>query len=91
MYYRYYFGGDDDYCGLCLYLMMLLGQNDVDDENELRTTRLRYGVVVPLVDYDYVGYTYKNDPRMLYGKCIQFTGQQNYPLNIVGYLNKRLE
>lgn len=45
----------------------------------------------PLVDYDYVGYTYKNDPRMLYGKCIQFTGQQNYPLNIVGYLNKRLE
>jgi hypothetical protein len=45
----------------------------------------------PLVDYDYVGYTYKNDPRMLYGKCIQFTGQQNYPLNIVGYLKKSQE
>ena len=51
MYYRYYFGGDDDYCGLYLYLMMLLGQNDDGDENELRTKRLRYGVVVPLVDY----------------------------------------
>ena len=52
MYYRYYFGGDDDSCGLYLYLMMLLGQND-DDENALRTKRLRYGVVVPLVDYGY--------------------------------------
>ncbi len=45
----------------------------------------------PLSNYDNVGYTYKNDPRMLYGKCIQFTGQQNYPLNIVGFLNKNRE
>jgi len=56
MYYRYYFGDDDDYCGLCLYSMvmtMLLGLNDGDDENALRTKRLRYEVVVPLVDCDY--------------------------------------
>ena len=44
-----------------------------------------------LTQYDYIGYTYKNDPRMLYGKCIQFTGQQHYPLNIIGYLNKNRE
>ncbi len=32
-----------------------------------------------------IGYTYKNDPRILYGKCTQFLGIDQYPLNILGF------
>ncbi len=33
-----------------------------------------------------IGSTYPNDPRMLYGKCLVYLGDSNYPLNIYGYV-----
>ena len=40
----------------------------------------------PVTDgFTSVGYTYQNDARLIYGKCLAFTGDNNYPLNILGY------
>lgn len=36
-------------------------------------------------DFELIGYTYKNDPRMIYNKCLQYLGNDLYPLNIIGY------
>lgn len=30
-------------------------------------------------------YTYPNDPRMIYGKCLAYLGDNAFPLNILGY------
>lgn len=32
-----------------------------------------------------VGPTYQNDPRLIYGKCLEYIGEEAYPLNIIGY------
>lgn len=46
-------------------------------------------IMDPATDgFTFVGYTYKNDPRTLFGKCTQFLGINQYPTNIFGwYLN----
>lgn len=36
-------------------------------------------------DFELIGYTYPLDPRLLYLKCIQYNGINQYPLNITGY------
>lgn len=38
-------------------------------------------------DFTLIGPTYQFDPRILYGKCIEYIGPNAYPLNIIGYLN----
>lgn len=43
-------------------------------------------IVDPTSDgFNLIGFTYKNDPRTIYGKCIQYLGITEYPLNIVAY------
>lgn len=43
-------------------------------------------IVDPATDgFTFIGYTYKNDPRTLFGKCTQFIGISQYPINIFGY------
>jgi hypothetical protein len=44
--------------------------------------------IPPQSKFNYIGFTYKNDPRLPYGKAIGYTGDQNYPTNIVGYQYK---
>jgi len=36
-------------------------------------------------DFTLIGYTYPNDPRLLYDRCLEYIGDNVYPLNIVGY------
>lgn len=36
-------------------------------------------------DFTLIGPTYLLDPRLTYGKCIQYNGDASYPLNIIGY------
>lgn len=36
-------------------------------------------------DFTSVGYTYPNDPRLLYHRCIQYLGDDEFPLNILGF------
>lgn len=36
-------------------------------------------------DFTFVGFTYPDDPRLLYERCLEFIGEENFPLNIVGY------
>ncbi len=36
-------------------------------------------------NFNYIGATYPNDPRLLYGKCLAFIGNNQFPLNIIGY------
>ncbi len=43
-------------------------------------------VVPPIPTFDIVGYTYPNDPRTIYSKCIQYLGDEEYPLNIIAYI-----
>ena len=43
-------------------------------------------IVNPVDDgFTYWQYTYPNDPRLIYNKCLAYTGDQNFPLNILGY------
>ena len=32
-----------------------------------------------------IGATYPNDPRLIYNRCLQYLGDEEYPLNILGY------
>lgn len=32
-----------------------------------------------------IGPTYRDDPRLITGKCLEYTGQDAFPLNIIGY------
>jgi hypothetical protein len=44
--------------------------------------------VTPVQDgFTLIGPTYENDPNTIYGKCLQFTGDFEFPLNIIGYVN----
>lgn len=40
---------------------------------------------VDTLEFDLIGPTYPFDPRLLYGRCIEYIGNNDYPLNIIGY------
>jgi hypothetical protein len=42
-------------------------------------------ITPPLSKFSIVGYTYPNDPRLLFGRCLEFRGDALFPLNIFGY------
>lgn len=47
-----------------------------------------YSAIVDPTDdgFTLIGYTYPNDRRTIYGKCTQYLGINQYPLNIVAYV-----
>lgn len=50
------------------------------------TVHFNYYDIINDIQFSLVGATYKNDPRLIYDKALQFIGDNNYPLNIIGYI-----
>jgi len=41
-----------------------------------------------LTNFELIGASYSQDPRTMYNKCIEYIGQESYPLNIVAYIKR---